>query len=229
MREGWVVAEFIRRGLLALPEGTWVGFLTVTEPSVYRTVDQHAESMSRFLEDLWKLLDEVGGVRARPYVAVREFQQRGAVHTHSLVANWPYVDPKRVQSLAWKHGLGAISLRGTFRIGGPSGKRDGKGQEIRNVAAYLAKTFGSYLSKSSGDHSRYCLLMPKGYRQVHHSRDWADGLTLTGLRGERLAGVRSAPVDDPELVRLRDRHDMAAAIALVLDEVGGSVVGPVDP
>lgn len=189
VREGWVVSEFIRRGLSALPPKTWVCFLTLTEPGEARSVQDHAAAVSAFLRELWPWLDARSVTpRKRPYVGVREFQKRGAVHTHLLIAFWPRVDLGELSALAARHGLGHTSTRGTFQLGGRNVTRSG--ESIRDLSLYLGKTFGGYLSKGFDEYDRWLELMPPGYRVLHHGGGWAEGLTLQAIRDERLGRVR---------------------------------------
>lgn len=176
-REAAVVQRFIERGLSSLPVGTHVAFLTITEPSKFRSVQEHAEAVSAFLEDIWNMFRGV-----RPYTAVREFQERGAIHTHALIVDWQWVHIPKLQRMANRRGLGAISLRGSFRVGAEVQEVNGKPQRINNLGAYMAKTFGNYMSKSIDKWQQYVDLMPKGYRQLHHGGGWPG--TLTGLREE---------------------------------------------
>jgi len=176
-RESWSVKRYIEQGIDALPDGTWVCFLTITEPSAFRSVQEHAEAVSAYLEDIWEML---GG--ALPYCAVREFQSRGAVHTHALIAYWRKQDLRVLQAMAHARGLGAISTRGTFQKGAEWQRVNGQLRRINHLPAYLAKTFGSYLSKSADKWQQYVDLMPKGYRQLHHGGGWPS--TLTEVREE---------------------------------------------
>lgn len=178
-RDSWSVREYIEQGLQAVADGTWVWFLTITEPSEFRSVQAHAESVSAFLEQLW------AWIGPKPYCWVREFQKRGAVHTHCLVVGAPRVEIQSLQLLARLHGLGAISLRGTFQSGSGVYKVDGQYRKITSPSAYLSKTFGRYLSKSANDWRHYCDLMPKGYRQLGHGGGWPS--TLGAVRDARRA------------------------------------------
>lgn len=175
VRESWVVADYIRMGLEDVPIGTWVAFFTLTEPGEFRSVEEHCNAFDSFKVDLWALL---GG--PREYVAVREFQKRGAVHTHMLVVGWSRVDLEELRAIIVKHGYGRIFNVRSMRTGGHA--------HVKNVAAYMAKTFGGYLSKQGKDEELYrqaMELLPPGRRLVHHSRGWAGGITLEDVRAAR--------------------------------------------
>jgi len=44
------------------------------------------------------------------YVAIPEFQQRGAVHYHMLILNLPYTSGHQIETKIWKHGATDIRL-----------------------------------------------------------------------------------------------------------------------
>jgi hypothetical protein len=188
MRDGWVVADYVRMGLEALPAGTRVAFLTVTEGSNFRVPEDHARAFSRLMVDVLRMLDasaksrgEPLSDRPRPYLAVREFQKRGAMHTHTLIAGWTRVDIEELRALIKAHGFGRIFNVKTYVVGQ-------QGAAVTNLAAYMAKTFGQYLSKSGRDGDewqRVVSTLPKGLRLVLHSSTWANGATLEGLRHAR--------------------------------------------
>lgn len=73
------------------------------------------------------------------YLAVIEFQQRGAVHYHML-CNIPYIDLKIIQNQIWKNGICFIN----------------KISHVDNIGAYIVK----YMNKDNKD---YRLMGEKGY------------------------------------------------------------------
>ncbi len=188
MRDGWVVADYVRLGLEALPPGTRVAFLTLTEGADFRSPEEHARSHSRFMVDLLRMLDAAAASRKeplsgrpRPYLSVREFQKRGAMHTHTLLAGWTRLEIEDLRALVQSHGFGRIFNVKTYVVG--SGE-----QHVRDLAAYCAKTFGGYLSKSGRDGAEWARVvetLPKGLRLVLHSSTWANGQTLEALRNAR--------------------------------------------
>lgn len=68
------------------------------------------------------------------YVAVPEFQQRGAVHYHVLFFNLPFIHYDKIQTM-WGHGFSRIE----------------KTKHVKNISAYVAK----YLSKETFDKRLY--------------------------------------------------------------------------
>lgn len=192
VRQGWAVRELIRRGLLALPEGTFVGFLTITEGADARSLSDHGAAVSRFLGDLFRLF---GASRAgeHPYIGVRELQVRGAWHSHLLVANWRRCDLEEVRRLLVKHGLGWRFNVKTYRMGHTDA--------VDSLATYLAKSFGRYFTKGARDQESWSGLveaMPRGSQLVVQSRSWAGGQTRGSVERERLAAYR-ARVSSPGL------------------------------
>lgn len=217
VREAWVVGDYIRAGLETQPVGTWVAFFTLTEPSEFRSVEEHCKSFDGFKRDLWALL---GG--PKPYVAVREFQKRGAVHTHMLVIGWKRLDLEEVRKVVVAHGYGRIFNVRAMRSGGHA--------HVKNVAGYMAKTFGGYLSKQGKDEDLYrqaMELLPRGYRLVHHSADWADGLTLEQVRASRrrrvlLSGAAGQTAQAAESIReMRELRSMLYVQLGAVDDDSG--------
>ncbi len=188
MRDGWVVADYVRKGLECLPAGTRVAFLTVTEGADFRSAEEHARMHSRLMVDVLRMLDSAAVSRGeplpsrpRPYLSVREFQKRGAMHTHTLLAGWTRVDLEELRALVVSYGFGRIFNVKTYVVGAQQ-------SHVHNLAGYMAKTFGQYLSKSGRDGSEWARVvesLPKGLRLVLHSSTWADGLTLEALRNAR--------------------------------------------
>lgn len=224
VRESWVVADYIRMGLEDQPVGTWVAFFTLTEGTEFRSVEEHCASFDGFKRDLWKLL---GG--PRPYVAVREFQKRGAVHTHMLVVGWKRLDLEEVRKVVVSHGFGRIFNVRAMRSGGH--------QHVKNVAGYMAKTFGGYLSKQGKDEELYrqaMELLPKNHRLVHHSSDWASGLTLEDVRAARrrrlrLDGVAGPVAQAAESMRaLSDARSVSYVVLGAVDDDSGRMPNLLD-
>lgn len=180
---------------LALAEGLPLVLFTVTEPPQAREF----RASSAALTQLMKRLQARGGGELR-WIGVAEWQGRGAVHWHVVVAGSVY-------GRAW------TSPRGRVYAGHPAEKRGwrvrkeadlrpiverygfgkvfnvhalGVGEEdpAQDVARYLSK----YLTKSA-DMAR----LPKRAQPVRSSRgrtQWAPGYTLTGLRDERRDAAR---------------------------------------
>jgi hypothetical protein len=65
------------------------------------------------------------------YLAVVEFQKRGAIHYHLILFNMPYIDQLDALQAVWGHGF--IKLKGI--------------KEVDNVGAYLCK----YLTKETAE------------------------------------------------------------------------------
>lgn len=228
MRYGWVVADYVRDGLEALPAGTWVAFLTLTEGSIPRSVETHAESCSRFLGDLWRFLQKTNGGLAKdaqplPYIGVREWQARGAVHTHLLIAGWSRVDFEDLRALVVKHGFGARFNVKTYRVAG-----DGSAGDVKHLSAYMAKTFGTYLTKSARALELWKHVvdnLPPGYRLVVHSKSWRPNETLLsyGVRRKSESIARRVELS-PVSSALRDMRaridEKETAIRAVLQATG---------
>lgn len=103
------------------------------------------------------------------YVAVIEFQDRGAVHYHILLFNMPYI-PHSVLLEKWD--LGSVYIEGFIRNGKKntlaySNRNDGflvNGQQVKNIGAYITKTM-NYMIKSLEDDrlsGQKCYLNSKG-------------------------------------------------------------------
>jgi len=113
-------------------------FLTLTYARNEKNLSNANEDFRLFM----KLLSREVNKKLR-YVAVPEFQKRGAVHYHILFFNLPKLKPARVQEL-W--GNGSIRIE--------------KVKGIKNMAAYFAK----YLTKDTVDKRM------KGFRILKCSR-----------------------------------------------------------
>lgn len=227
MRYGWVVADYVRDGLEAVPAGTWVAFLTLTEPAVFRSVEDHAVACGRFLGDLWRLQAKERGEKVReartlPYVGVREWQRRGAVHTHLLIAGWSKMAMADLRALAEKHGFGRTNVK-AYRVedGGSAG-------DVAKLSAYFAKTFGTYLTKSSRSEQLWrevCDRLPPGYRLVIHSKSWVPEQTLLTYgvrrRQESLARrIQASPVSSALAGMKAQRETLEAAERAVVQVTG---------
>jgi hypothetical protein len=206
VRYGWSVSDFIQRGCQQSEAGSYLAMLTLTEPAKHRGWAGHTESVRLFLPALWDLLGREtcprchgDGEKAKrlgcgrhtpvtlPYVLVRELQGRGAWHSHIALRNWRKVDLEKVRALAMRYGLGQ-----SFRIDARRVSDDRGGQPM---AAYMAKSFGSYLSKTSrsAEHRQAVLdAMPGNGRLVASSRDWIPGETLLSVAADRVKTSRNA-------------------------------------
>lgn len=60
------------------------------------------------------------------YLAVVEYQERGAIHYHMITFNMPYIPLKTIQNEIWKHGICWIN----------------KIDEVDNVGAYVSEYMG---------------------------------------------------------------------------------------
>jgi len=79
------------------------------------------------------------GCRSK-YIAVPEFQKRGAVHYHVIYFNLPWVDKVDFEKLLWRYGMA--------RLKASTSSFD---KDIQNVAAYMSK----YMSKDMIDSRMY--------------------------------------------------------------------------
>lgn len=178
----------VRRHLLA---GVPLVLLTVTEPSDPRPFPSSSKALTslmkrcraRFNDDL-------------RWVAVGEWQERGAIHWHVLIGGLAYCRAVRSKTRhLWAgHQRGAFPVEVRKQDFVPLVARYGFGKVFNlhavgaqgnpvdiggNVAEYLSK----YLSKND-DMRR----LPKGAQPVRVSRGqhaWAPGMTLTGIRDEK--------------------------------------------
>jgi len=105
-----------------------------------------------------KKLNDYVGYNVK-YVAVPEFQRRGAVHYHIVFFNLHFIDRLQFESL-WSHGFTNI------------GYADSNGNKINNVSAYLSK----YLSKDTADKRLYgqrSYFTSRGLFHVIHTFDYS--------------------------------------------------------
>ena len=179
----------------ALDAGLALVFVTLTEPPVARDFKPSSAALTRLIK---RLQARFGGQLR--WIAVAEWQARGAVHWHLLLAGLVYTSSWRsprgrtfaghskdqaghrvrkeadLRPIVERHGFGAV-----FNIHAVGVRSEDTAEEI---ASYLSK----YLTKSE-DMSR----LPKGVQPVRASRgrnQWAPGHTLTSLRDERRDAAR---------------------------------------
>lgn len=89
------------------------------------------------------------------FVAVMEYQDRGAIHFHAAVRGFQDVNYLRA---AWRRVVGAGNIDVAFRQ-----KRNGEGTDVWRVSK-IAGYLGKYLAKSFAD-------LPKGSRRFNASHD----------------------------------------------------------
>lgn len=172
-------------------------FLTVTEPSIAREFKPSARALTLLMK---RLQDRCGG--SLRWIAVCEWQQRGAVHWHVVIAGIVYrragtsregrTFPGHVRAQEGYAFRKEADLR-------PIVERYGFGQMLNvhavgvrpeDTAAEVASYLSKYLTKNE-DMAR----LPKGAQPVRSSRgrsQWAPGHTLTSLRDERREAARIA-------------------------------------
>ena len=185
------VRRIIRAGLVAAGlENLPVILLTLTEPSVSRSVSKSSRSLTALMKRLQA--QNGGGLR---WLAVLEWQRRGAPHWHVLIAGLAYCRATRTKSGRVRAGnrrgsypfevrkerdLRTIVLRHGFvqvfnvHAVGTDDPVLGAGE----VAGYLCK----YLTKTED-----MVSLPKGSQPFRSSRgrnQWARGMSLTSLRKE---------------------------------------------
>lgn len=183
--------ELAARGIaLALDEGRPLVFLTVTEPSVARPFSVSSAALTKLMKRLQARFG--GGLR---WLAVCEWQLRGAVHWHVVVVGLVY-------GRAW------TSEKGKTFPGHPPGQlgaRVRKEDDLREIverygfgpvfnvhavgvaagdsASEVARYLAKYLGKGQ-DMAR----LPKRAQPVRTSRGrtaWLPGVSLTSIRHER--------------------------------------------
>jgi hypothetical protein len=149
---------------------------------------------------------------------VREFQERGAVHTHLLIADWQYLDLAEFRALAERHGFGRCNVK-AVKV---AGDREG----IHNVGAYFAKSFAGYMVKglSSDELREQALeLLPPGSRLIIHSRNWLPGETLESFTDARKAAVKRK---GPFAKYHKDKAVMDAAVTAFVRAFGTAQFDP---
>lgn len=179
----------------ALDQKSPVVLLTVTEPGEARSFKESSAALTQLV----KRLQARFGTDLR-WFGVAEWQARGAVHWHLVIAGLVYTsawtsphgrvfpghapDPERqrvrkekdLRPIVERYGFGSV-----FNVHAVGVSREDTAEE---VASYLSK----YLTKGE-DMAR----LPKGSQPVRSSRgrnQWAPGHTLTSLRDERRDAAR---------------------------------------
>jgi hypothetical protein len=179
----------------AVGDGSSLVLLTVTEPSLPRSFKASSKALTLLMKRLQARAG--GGLR---WMAVAEWQRRGAVHWHVVIAGLVYttlVRSKGGRVLPGHSGDAAghrvrkeADLRPLVeRYGfGPMFEVHAVGVRPEDSAAEVASYLAKYLTKSE-DMAR----LPKGAQPVRSSRgrnQWAPGYTLTSLRDERRETAR---------------------------------------
>ena len=111
-----------------------VKFLTLTFAENVQDIEWANKEFKKFM---MRLNYAVTGKKKNflQYVAVVEFQKRGAVHYHLLLFNMPYVDVKEVIAPVWGHGSVKIN----------------KVDEVDDLGAYMAKYMGKTFDSDDDD------------------------------------------------------------------------------
>lgn len=123
------VARTMIRRLIATNENAWHQRLKFITYTFAKNIENLDEANSYWKEFNKKMRKEFGSLK---YLAVVEFQKRGAVHYHVLYFNFPYIHniKERIAKI-WGHGFIKIIVL----------------KNIRNIGAYVAK----YLQKEMID------------------------------------------------------------------------------
>lgn len=103
-------------------------FFTLTFAENVTDLKYANNQFSCFIRRLNRYLDKIGKDRMQ-YIAVVEFQKRGAIHYH-LLCNLPFISAKKLQEI-WQNGFVKIN----------------KIDDVDNVGAYVTK----YMSKDNED------------------------------------------------------------------------------
>lgn len=99
-------------------------FLTLTFKENIKDLKKANKEFTNFIKRINRYL----GFKMR-YIAVPEFQERGAVHYHTLIFNLPFISGKKIETELWKQGATNIRLvRKGYGIFG-------------YITKYLTKTF----------------------------------------------------------------------------------------
>jgi hypothetical protein len=111
-----------------------VKFLTLTFAENVQDLEWANKEFKKFIK---RLNYAVTGKKKAflEYVAVVEFQKRGAVHYHVMFFNMPYVDVKEVIAPVWGHGSVKIN----------------KVDEVDDLGAYMAKYMGKTFDSDDDD------------------------------------------------------------------------------
>lgn len=120
-------------------------FLTLTYADNMTDVSQGSKDLRGFIKRLSYMVH--GGQEGRlKYLAVPEFQERGAVHYHLVIFNLPYTDKELIAS-RWVHGF--IDIRSI--------------DQVTNVGAYISK----YMTKTEDERlkGRRCFLSSQGLHE----------------------------------------------------------------
>lgn len=195
--------SLVRIGLQhALDDGLPLILLTLTEPPEPRGY----RASSKALTQVVKRLQARHGGSLR-WIGVVEWQQRGAVHWHMIVAGLAFsrtVRNKKTGRVYPGHERGRftheVTKYGDLR---PLVMRYGFGQVVDvhavgtrpdDTACSLATYVAKYLTKTE-DMKR----LPKRAQPVRYSQggnQWAPGVTLTGLRDEKREAMRARAVGE---------------------------------
>lgn len=120
-------------------------FVTLTYAENFKDVEQADKHFATFVKDLREEMDY-----DFHYIAVREFQKRGAIHYHVMMDVWLNVE-KEWEIRVWEKEFGKIWGHGFVDIQNMNrhqSKEDKyKNKAVDNVGAYLSK----YFSKSADD------------------------------------------------------------------------------
>jgi len=189
----------IRLGVThALAVGDPLIFLTLTEDSNARGYRESSRALTQFMKRLQHRYG--GGLR---WVAVPEWQKRGAVHWHLLIAGLAYpravvsragrrypgharsqyarcVSKRELASLVLHYGFGRVFDVHAVGVGADAGEAT-----AREVARYV----GKYLTKQLREGG-----VPRNGRPVRMSQgrnQWCPGVTLTLLAEQAAAQVRA--------------------------------------
>lgn len=182
---------------LALDDELPLVLLTVTEPPVARTYRESSKALTALLKRLQA--HHGGGLR---WIGVAEWQQRGAVHWHLIVAGLAYCKTVRVEKTGRRypgHERGRFDHEVTKerdlrplveRYGfGPMFDIHAIGTEPGDTAASLTHYVAKYLTKTDD-----MVRLPKRAQPVRYSQGrttWAPGITLTGLRDAKREAART--------------------------------------
>lgn len=184
--------SLVRRGIeAALADGLPLILLTLTEATVPRSFGESSRSLTQLMKRIQARFG--GGLR---WLAVAEWQRRGAVHWHVIVAGLAYRRRVTVRDRVYPgHPRGGpgyavrkeADLRPLIeRYGfGPVFNVHAVGVAGSDHASSLARYVAKYLTKTDDMAS-----LPKGAQPVRTSRgrtQWLPGVTLTGIRDEHRA------------------------------------------
>jgi hypothetical protein len=148
-------------------------FLTLTFSDDFQSLKQANKHFQLFIKSMNHRL----GYRLR-YIAVPEFQDRGAVHYHVLLFNLPFIEGKTIENI-WEHGGTNICLA----------------KRIRGLFNYLTKDlYKAYSDSRYVNQKRYFYSLDNRPEIISKQEDASE--IYYGMRKEELIGKSEYDIKD---------------------------------